>query len=134
MSVARGESASDFPAHPLEEPCPKASPCWLNTGLPVSLGRRPVILDPFMLARLEAERPEVVEALARRIERREFDVVVLIYNLTSRWWYTDIHLGPTVSTAICRAYQRVGMVAGQVLYTPRPRNPPSVTQPTCNRR
>jgi hypothetical protein len=38
-------------------------------------------------------------------------MVVLINRLAeSRFWYTDIHLGPSVSTAICRAYRQSGAV------------------------
>jgi hypothetical protein len=133
LSVARGETASDFSARPLEGVVSQRETLLAeDPGLPISLGRRPVVLDPFMLARLEGERPEVVEALTRRVERREFDVVVLENTLAvSRFWYTEVHLGPTVSTAICRAYRRVGTVAGQVLYTPRPRNLASATLSTC---
>ena len=135
LSVARGETASDFPARPLKGVVREGESVLAeDPGLPVSLGRRPVILDPFMLARLETERPKVVESLARRIKRREFDVIVLMHTLASRWWYTEIHLGPTVSMAICRAYRRAGTVAGQVLYEPRPRNSSSDARSACDLR
>jgi len=85
-----------------------------------------------MLARLDVERPEVAEAIAQRIERQEFDVIALINPLArSRFWYTDIHLGPTVSTAICKAYRQSGTVGGQMLYTPRTRNLASATLASC---
>ena len=133
VSLAHRETGSDYPARPLAGIVSDDDTVLTeDPGLAVSLGRRPVVLDPFMLARLDVERPEVAEALARRVEEQEFDTVVLINRLAeSRFWYTDIHLGPRVSTAICRAYRQSGAVGGQVLYTPRPRNLSSATLSSC---
>ena len=71
------------------------------------LGRRPVVLDPFMLLRLERTQPEAVTALVERIDRRDFDVVVLVVSLEpkSDYWWTDYHFGTRVVAALRQSYE-----------------------------
>jgi hypothetical protein len=74
--------------------------------IPVALGERPTILDPFMQLRIEATHPAWRDELVRRIERREFDEVILLQRATP-WdaWYQSLHLGSTVVRAIRRNYR-----------------------------
>lgn len=92
--------------------------------VPVSLGRRPVIGDAFMLLRIGDDHPEWRADLVRRIERHEFDKVVLIFplDLTDPWW-SESHLGIEVARALARAYRPAGRVVGAYdfyrIYVPR---------------
>jgi hypothetical protein len=87
--------------------------------VPVSLGLRPVVLDAFMLARIAQARPALVETLVRRIERREFDVVVLIERLDPTGsWYTRFDFGRAVATAIADNYHLAQTVGGYYVYRP----------------
>jgi hypothetical protein len=90
-----------------------------DPSVPVLLGRRPIVLDPFMLRRLDALRPDLVDPLLARIERREFDHVVLINALEDEdEWWTLYHFGPRIAAALRSAYVRRGMVDGYYLYAP----------------
>jgi hypothetical protein len=89
--------------------------------VPMSLGQMPLVLDPFMLPRLEERRPNAVPDLIRRIERHEFDLVVLIEPLApvDRSWWRDLDLGLPVAQAILRDYVYAGSMQGYYLYEPR---------------
>ena len=89
--------------------------------VPLSLGQRPILLDPFMLPRLGERMPDAVPDLIRRIERHEFELIVLIEPLEpiDRSWWRDLDLGLPVAQAISRAYISAGSVQGYYLYEPR---------------
>ncbi len=88
--------------------------------LPVSLGRLPVVLDPFMLLRVLRRHPRLRSGLVRRIERREFDLVVLIVPLDPRAdrWQT-LHFGPAIATAIAGSYRFSAQAGRYFLYVPK---------------
>jgi hypothetical protein len=92
----------------------------------VARGRLPVVLDPFMLLRVLDRHRDLRRGLVRRIERREFDDVVLIVPLdpnAPRW--RTLHFGPEVARAIDRNYELAAQVGRYWLYRPRklPANP-----------
>jgi hypothetical protein len=87
----------------------------------VALRRRPLLMDAFMLARLDRARPEWVDPLIARITDRQFDLVVLVVPLqdeTLEFWWTDFHLGPRVAAALRRTYRADGQVGRFYLYRP----------------
>jgi hypothetical protein len=94
--------------------------------VPVRLGRfPPVVLDAWALLRMEHRHPEWIADLAGRIEREEFDWIVLSYGLEFRGWYSDVHFGDTIAEAI-RAHYRPADAAetnGYFVYVPADRAP-----------
>jgi hypothetical protein len=92
-----------------------------DPGVVAVLGRRPTVLDPFMLLRLEQRDPAAVAALAERIRRAEFDLVVLLEPLDdeSEWW-RRYHFGETVIGAVRDTYVDAGRADGYYLYEPAP--------------
>ena len=103
--------------------------------VPLSLGRRPVVLDPFMLLRLDQIDPGAVDVLIARIERRDFDFVVTIEPLDGSdtsdltaavgdvptegdSWWNHYHFGLRVVGAIRRNYLFEGVVDGYYVYRP----------------
>jgi hypothetical protein len=90
--------------------------------VPVSLGQRPVVLDPFMLRRLEDRDPAAVQRLVDRIRAREFELVVLVVPLQppDQWWWRDMHFGTRVTRALADAYTESGRAQGYYLYRPNP--------------
>jgi hypothetical protein len=92
-----------------------------DPGVVAVLGRRPTVLDPFMLLRLEQRDPAAVAALAERIRRAEFDLVVLVEPLDdeSEWW-RRYHFGETVIGAVRDTYVDAGRADGYYLYEPAP--------------
>jgi hypothetical protein len=89
--------------------------------VPVSLGQRPVVLDPFMLRRLQDRDPAAVQRLVERIRAREFELVVLVEPLqpANREWWRDMHFGSPVTQALADAYTDSGRAQGYYLYRPR---------------
>jgi len=88
----------------------------------VALHRRPIVMDPFMVMRLERLHPQWVDSLVTRIVERRFDLVVLIVPLENRtfdYWWTDFHFGPRVAAALRSAYRPDGTVGPYYLYRPR---------------
>jgi len=91
-----------------------------DASIPLLLGRDPIILDAFMLARIAERHPEWRQALVDRIVRREFDWIVLLTPLDDAppGWYTDIHLGAEISEAIATHYIFVGHRGRFAVYAP----------------
>jgi hypothetical protein len=89
--------------------------------VPISLGEFPVVLDPFMLRRIGEQDPGSLQSLVQRIEKQEFDLVVLVVRLEpldQRWW-REFHFGPQIIRAIADSYVAAGRVDGYYLYKPR---------------
>ena len=76
-----------------------------DPSIPVLLDQTPVVLDTFMLLRLDRDDPDRTEELLRRIEGKAFSKVVLIRELdvTDDWWRTN-HFGPRMIRSIARNY------------------------------
>jgi hypothetical protein len=72
----------------------------------VSLGRDPVVLDPFMLLRILRDHREWSDDVVRKIEQRRFTSVVLLRRLdpADRWW-REYHFGTRVARAVARNYR-----------------------------
>jgi hypothetical protein len=88
--------------------------------VPVSRDELPVVLDPFMLRRIVAEHPPWRRELVRRIERHEFDKVVLVYvPEEARERYAKLHFGSAVIRAIERGYRPGRHVDGYWIFVPR---------------
>lgn len=90
--------------------------------VPLSLDRRPVVLDAFMLLRLARAHPEWEAELISRIDARAYDKVLLIRRARpDRWWERN-HFGTRIVMAIARNYRlarpRPGW-RGLWLYVPR---------------
>ena len=88
----------------------------------VSLHRQPVVMDPFMLRRLDRQHPEWVDPLIRRINERRFALVVLVVPLEDRtldYWWNDFQFGPRVAAALRQSYRPDGSSGRYFLYRPR---------------
>ncbi|MDP9022192.1 MAG: hypothetical protein M3N57_05710 [Actinomycetota bacterium] len=94
--------------------------------VPVAHGQRPIVLDPFMLRRIYQRDPALVRPLVQRIERGDFQYVVLVEPLEplDREWWNDMHLGPELVRAIASAYQPLGRHQGYHVYVPSGVQPP----------
>jgi hypothetical protein len=72
-----------------------------DPAVPVLLGQRAIVLDPFSFDRLVRTRPQWSQALAARVAAREFDKVVLSNPIERQ----GAHLGPVVNSAVGRYYR-----------------------------
>ena len=76
----------------------------------MSLGRLPTILDPFMFLRIAKTHPDWENALIKRLDRKEFDEIVLRAGAA---------FGPAVFQAIIRNYRPAEAVDKYRIYRPR---------------
>jgi hypothetical protein len=112
-----------IPARELVEALPGDQP--ILTEMPtasVLRGERPVVLDSFTF-RLLAERGRIDEtALAERLGRHEFAVLVMLGRIDRphESFCPDVHFGPTVTEAMCRHYRFDRQVGAFFLYVPTP--------------
>jgi hypothetical protein len=88
--------------------------------VPLSLGQDPVVLDPFMLLRLDRIDPGAVDHLIQRIDQKRFDYLVMITSLSPRndYWWTQFHFGPRVVDAMRRSYVLDGRIDRYYVYRP----------------
>jgi hypothetical protein len=89
-----------------------------DASVPLLLGRTPIILDAFMLRRIGEMHPAWRADLVRRLNRHQFDKIVLIFKLdpADSWW-TDIHFGAHIATAIdCNYHLSRELLAGVFKY------------------
>src|SRR5262249_3462549 len=78
-----------------------------DASVPLVLGRRPVVLDPFSL-RLLGERGLIDDAaLARRVRAQEFDALVMLVRIETpgESLCPDFHFGLAVTDAMHDAYR-----------------------------
>ncbi len=101
---------SPYPALPLASVLTEPGPMLCEDArVAIAHGQAPVVLDPYALPFLERNHPDWLAALLKRIERHEFQYIVLQYRLdldprVNDGWY-DIIFGPTVSSAIRDHYR-----------------------------
>lgn len=127
-STVEGASLG-YPLHPLAHLVgPNDEILSEDPYIPLSLGRKPVVLDPFMLRRLDIVDPSAVDALIERIQHHAFDYIVTIVPLraldgdtvANNYWWDNFHFGFRVVDAMRRAYVPQGVVDGYYVYRPGP--------------
>jgi hypothetical protein len=90
-----------------------------DPSLAVAMGRHPVVLDPWMLKRIGDQRPAAVDRLVARIERGDFDAIVLLRKADAYSpWYREVNLGSAVVGAIEAHYRRLAVRHGFEVYVP----------------
>jgi len=94
--------------------------------VPISLGQRPVVLDPFMLWSITKRYPADRDDLVRRLDAREFDAIVLFDRPEARrtssdvrLWYDRHHFGREIVDAIERNYRAASKSGGKWIYQRR---------------
>jgi hypothetical protein len=118
-----------YPLHPLAQLVgPHDEILSEDPYVPLSLGRQPVVLDPFMLRRLDIADPSAVDVLIGRIEHHEFAYIVTVVPLwpldgdtaTNDYWWDNFHFGPRIVDAMRSDYVPDGVVDGYYVYRPGP--------------
>ena len=97
--------------------------------MPLLAGYRPVVLDPFIVRRLDEED---ADALRGRVARQEFTRIVLMAPATDPVQYTTFDFTPEIAAAIRSRYRLTGQVpeASLWVYAPKRRaTTPCVPEP-----
>ena len=104
--ILAGRDPTAYPLHPLDEYV-KQDDALLSEdpSIPLLMGRRPVVLDAFMLPRLESRHPRWIRELSSRISAHEFDEIVLLQPITNVVWFAHTDFGSNVSEAIRGNYE-----------------------------
>jgi hypothetical protein len=92
-----------------------------DPSVDVALRRQPVVMDPFMVMRLDRAHPQQVDPLISWITERRFDLVILVVSLEDRsldFWWNDLHFGPRVAEALRRSYVYERSLGRYYLYRP----------------
>jgi hypothetical protein len=120
-TLRTGETLPKYNPRPLADlVAPEDTLLAEDPSVPVLLGRTPIILDAFMLRRLDEVQPQIVDVLVARIEHGAFDHVVLINPLDGEdSWWRDYHFGLRLVGALRERYLLVGTVDGYYLYRPK---------------
>jgi hypothetical protein len=76
------------------------------------MGPKPIVLDPFMLLRLDRVHPEYVDVPICRIEEKRFAYIVMITSLAREndYWFEQYHFGLRVVSAMREAYVPLGQI------------------------
>lgn len=92
-----------------------------DASIPVLAGQRPVVLDAFIVHRLQTQDRRALDALVARISQERFRVIVLTRPLTDAGWFATLDFGTAVAEAM-RAHYRLDTGRsrdGFVVYQPR---------------
>ncbi len=121
-----GSADPQFPTPPLADYVSRDDTILSeDASIAVARDQIPVVLDAYMLLRILQDRPEWRRALIRRIDAREFDKVVLLNQLDPTGpWYSRVHFGREVATAIARNY-RLETRVGEYYWIHVPRRQPA---------
>jgi hypothetical protein len=119
--IREAESPASVSGRAVVEAIPSgASILAEDATVPVLLGRRPIVMDAFAY-RVLAEHGRVDDrALAERIARREFDVLVLMGRVDrpGESLCPRFHFGPRVTAAMLEAYRFDREVGPYYLFVP----------------
>ncbi|HEX6207110.1 MAG TPA: hypothetical protein VF058_02015 [Actinomycetota bacterium] len=120
IEVVRGIRSSRYDPRPLGRVIrPGESLLSEDPYVAVALDRPPVVLDAWTLLRLGRASSVPADSLARRIEAREFDWIVLVRPIEDEEWYSDVHFGTIVADAISGSYRIQRQASGYHVYVPR---------------
>jgi hypothetical protein len=94
-----------------------------DPAIPVLRDRRPILLDAVSVRRIGLNHPSWLADLAARLDRGEFDKVVLVHPIENDLWYRERNFGEPIQAAIQRDYRLVARVRNRPLdywvYAPR---------------
>lgn len=95
-----------------------------DASIPLLAGQRPVVLDAFMLHRLQTRRQAVLSLLDKRVEQRSFDRIVLTRPLTDVGWFAVLDFGSQLAGTMRDNYTLAEHLDGRGLwiYVPKGRS------------
>ena len=76
-----------------------------DASIPILAGYRPVVLDAFMVHRLQTRRPKQLRLLVQRIEEGEFPRIWLTTTLDDVGWFAVLDFGTALANAMRENYK-----------------------------
>lgn len=99
-----------------------------DASIPILAGQRPVVLDAFIVHRLQTVDPAALDLLVRRVDGDEFRAIVLNFPLSNLGWFSTLDFGTKLAESM-KAHYRLASVTGN-FYVYRPARPPRQA-PSC---
>ena len=119
----RGRSEPQYAVHPLPE-LTAAGTCNLfeDASLPILAGQRPVVVDAFILHRLQTREPNALDSIEGRIDHGRFSAIVLGTSLDDLGFFATLDFGTRLANAM-RAHYRLASIREGGFYVYRPTHP-----------
>jgi hypothetical protein len=99
-----------------------------DASIPILAGQRPVVLDAFIVHRLQTVDPAALDILARRIDDDGFRAIVLNFPLSNLGWFATLDFGTKLAESMRAHYRLASVTDGFYVY--RPTQPPRQA-PSC---
>jgi hypothetical protein len=96
-----------------------------DASIPLLAGERPVVLDAFMVHRLQTRRPAALDLLVKRVERRAFSRIVLTTPLTDVGWFALLDFGSLLAGTMRKNYTLAAQSPDRSLWIYVPKRDPS---------
>ena len=111
----------------------KAGGCALyeDASIPLLAGERPIVLDAFMVHRLQTRRPAELRLLEERIRDGQFEQIVLTRPLTDLGWFAVLDFGSQLANAMRDRYRLAAQRSEQGLWIYVPRDPSAAAMSRC---
>jgi hypothetical protein len=122
----RGKTDDRFAADALAG-SPALNGCELfeDASIPLLAGKRPIVLDAFILHRLQTRRPAALALIDDRVKQRSFDRIVLARPLTDVGWFAVLDFGSRIAQTMRDNYKFADHIESRNLWIYVPRRPPS---------
>ena len=112
----RGRTDPKFAIDDLSGPGNGACDLYEDASMPILAGYRPVVLDAFMVHRLQTRRPEQLQRLVRRVQRGEFPRIWLTTTLDDVGWFAVLDFGSALASAMRDNYRLASHREARNLY------------------
>ncbi|MGZ4333684.1 MAG: glycosyltransferase 87 family protein [Gaiellaceae bacterium] len=128
----RGRPDPRYSVHPLPTVVAEGT-CALfeDATVPLLAGQRPIVLDAFILHRLQRDDPAAIRALVRRVAAERFEAVVLDVPLTDRGWFATLDFGSAVADALRAHYKPVSRASRDGFFVYEPASARRVPHRSC---
>jgi hypothetical protein len=122
----RGKADDRFEADALKG-SPALNGCVLfeDSSIPLLAGKRPIVLDAFILHGLQTRRPAALALIDDRVKQRSFDRIVLTRPLSDVAWFAVLDFGSRLAQTMRRNYTLADRIESQSLWIYVPSRPPS---------
>jgi hypothetical protein len=101
-----------------------------DASVPILAGQRPVVLDAFIVHRLQTVDRRSLDLLVRRVDDGTFRAIVLNFPLSNLGWFATLDFGTKLADSV-KAHYRLATVVGN-FYVYRPLRAPA-SRPSCVR-
>lgn len=90
-----------------------------DASIPILAGQRPVVLDAFIVHRLQTVNPRALGHLVKRVDDGSFRGIVLNFPLTNLGWFATLDFGTKLALSMRTHYRLASVEDGAYVYRPK---------------